>query len=364
LTKSVDPEAEGRFQRRLSEPEFAESLPWPAEAIAPIAPAGYPSLRAGDLAAVRHRGSFIRPCPATPRYNCCGLNIVHIGQGCDFGCSYCVLSAYLGSEAVIVFGNAATDGLMELSERLDAMAAGTFSPPPGASAPSHRFCTGEFTDSLILGDRLGLTAKLVELFRDRPPFTLEIKTKTGKLDGLLDLGHGGRTVISFSVNAPEISAKEEPLAAPLLSRLDAAARAAAKGWRIGLHLDPLVYHPGWERGYEALAKLVAERLDPESIAWVSMGCLRYPPALKPIMLRKRPSALFDAEFVRGGDGKMRYPRPLRTLMYREVAGFLAPALGPRTIVYLCMESGRVWREAMGSDPGTEGLTAMFQGPLP
>jgi spore photoproduct lyase len=263
-----------------------------------------------------------------------------------------------------LFGNAATDGLDELSARLDAMAAGTHAPPAGAAAPSHRIRTGEFPDSLLLGDRLGLSAALVELFSDRPPFTLELKTKTDKVEPLLSLGHRGRTVISFSVNAPEVCAREESLAAPLLSRLEAAAKAAAKGYRVGLHLDPLIYFPGWEKGYQALASLVSERLDPKSIAWVSMGCLRYPPALKEVMLRTRPSALFDAEFVRGGDGKMRYPRPLRRLMYRTVKSLLAPALGPETIVYLCMESGRIWREVMGRDPGTDGLTAMFQGPLP
>jgi spore photoproduct lyase len=77
------------------------------------------------------------------------------------------------------------------------------------------------------------------------------------------------------------------------------------------------------------------------------------------MLARRPSRLFDPEFVRGGDGKMRYPRPTRRLMYRTVLARLRPALGPDTIVYLCMESGRLWREVMGFDPGTAGLTAMF-----
>ncbi|MDR1657980.1 MAG: DNA photolyase [Deltaproteobacteria bacterium] len=347
-----------RFKRLVSEEQFASTLSWPTVTIPPMGPADYPTLSAGDLAVTQHRGSFIRPCPATPRYNCCGLNIFHFGQGCDLGCMYCILSAYLGSEAVILFGNVA-DGLAELEGRLALMSSSNFTPPPGSPVPSNRFCTGEFTDSLLLDEETKLSEKLIALFRDRPPFFLELKTKTARIDHLLDLDHAGRTVISFSVNAPQICCQEEPLAASLLDRLSAAARAANKGYPVGLHFDPLIYHPNWEKGYEQTCHLIAEHLAPESVAWVSLGCFRYLPALKPIMLRSRPSSLFDAEFIRGGDGKMRYPRPLRQHIYRTVLDFLRPKIGPQTKVYLCMESGRVWREVFGYDPGTAGLTSMF-----
>ena len=357
----LETDPERRFQRRLAEPEFANTFPWTATVVDPVRPANYPSLSSGDLIAARHRGTFIRPCPATPRYNCCGLNIFHFGQGCDLGCSYCVLSAYLGSEAIILFGNAETDGLQELERRLDDMASGTLSIPPGGAEPSHRFCTGEFTDSLLLDERTGLSEKLVALFKNRAPLTLELKTKTSRIDHLLGLDHGGRTVISFSVNAPKVCQSEEPLAAPLDERLLAASRAAAAGYPIGLHFDPLIYFPGWEDGYAETARRIGQKIPPDTIAWVSLGCFRYLPALKPNILKRRPSALFDAEFIRGQDGKMRYPRPLRRLMYRTVLDLLGPVLGPRTIVYLCMESGRVWKEVMGRDPGTAGLTAMFKG---
>ena len=67
------------------------------------------------------------------------------------------------------------------------------------------------------------------MFANRPDHILELKSKTDHIDGLLDLDHGGRTVISFSVNAPAICETEERLAAPLAKRLAAAERARESG---------------------------------------------------------------------------------------------------------------------------------------
>ncbi|MDR2442599.1 MAG: DNA photolyase [Deltaproteobacteria bacterium] len=351
-----------RFSRLLTEEEFIDSPPWskwPAQVIAPIKPSQYGDLMAGDLVVTKHQGSFLRPCPATPRYNCCGLNIFHFGQGCDLGCSYCILSAYLGTEAVIVFGNI-SDGLEALKTRLDQMKLGLYQPLSGAPEPSYRFCTGEFTDSLLLDSQTKLSEKLIAIFRDRPPFILELKTKTAEVDHLLNLDHGGRVVISFSVNSLFISQNFEPKAAPIIDRLKAAEKASKYGYKIGLHFDPIVFYPGWERGYEDIISQMAQILDSKAIAFISLGCFRYLPALKPVMLKTRPSPLFNAEFIRGGDGKMRYPRPIRRLMYRRVLEFLKPLIHPTTKVYLCMESGRIWQEVFGFDPGTSGLTSMFK----
>lgn len=315
--------------------------------IASVGPAGYPSFGQGDLLVTRHRGAFVKPCPATLNYNCCGLQIFHFGLGCTLGCRYCILSAYLGTEALVLFGNV-EQGLEELKELL------TQNP---AERPK-RFCTGEFTDSLLLDRRSGLAAELIELFARSDAALLELKTKTDYVDHLLDLDHRGRTVVSFSVNAPEICRREEGRAAPLTARLAAARRAAQAGYPIGLHFDPIIQHPGWEDGYARTAGLIGQYLSGAQVAWVSLGCFRYLPSLKELMLARHPETdIYNAEFISGGDGKMRYPRPIRTRLYRFVAAALKRVLPPSTLVYMCMESSRLWRDVFGRDPGTEGLTA-------
>ncbi len=56
---------------------------------------------------------------------------------------------------------------------------------------------------------------------------------------------------------------------------------------------------------------------------------------------------------------MRYPRPLRTHIYRQVVRALEPVLPAGAVIYMCMESPRVWRDVFGRDPGTRGLTDLL-----
>ncbi len=46
------------------------------------------------LRLMKHKGAFVKPCPGTPQYLCCGLQILHIGQGCPMDCTYCALQVY------------------------------------------------------------------------------------------------------------------------------------------------------------------------------------------------------------------------------------------------------------------------------
>ncbi|MEW5723522.1 MAG: spore photoproduct lyase family protein [Thermodesulfobacteriota bacterium] len=300
-----------------------------------------------DLLLTRHQGDFWKPCPGTRGYNCCGLRILHFGLGCSLDCTYCILQEYLDTRALVLFGNL-DQALDELSSRLQ---------DPGF-AP-RRFCTGEFTDSLFLEELTGLGAKLVALFSRAPGWLLELKTKTDNVGGLLDLDHGGRTIISFSLNAPGPARTEERRAAPLTRRLEAAARAARAGYRLGFHFDPLLLHPGWEEGYERLVGDLFDRVPAERVAWISLGAFRFQPELKEVIRRRHPAShITDQEFVRAADGKMRYLRPIRVSLYQRLVSAIQRA-APGVTLYLCMESPRVWREVFGFDPGTEGLTRML-----
>ena len=82
-----------------------------------IAPADYPEFSSGQLLLTQHRGAFIKPCPGTRGYNCCGLQIIHFGLGCYLDCSYCILQGYLDTRALVLFGNV-EEGLSQLGERL------------------------------------------------------------------------------------------------------------------------------------------------------------------------------------------------------------------------------------------------------
>lgn len=307
-----------------------------AEARAAIELEADPLLRGKRiLRLLRHRGAFVKPCPGTPAYVCCGLQIVHIGQGCPMDCRYCALQVYFNRPVLEVFVNQ-DDLVRDLKKHLDDY-------PDRA----HRLCTGEFTDSLALEPLTGYAARLVGLLRDTANVLLEIKTKTDFIAPLLNLEPSNRIIVSFSVNALPVSRSEELRATPLESRIGAAARAQRHGYRVGFHFDPIIPYSGWEEDYFQTVDAIFAKVDRERIAWLSLGVLRFVPALKEVSLdRFGPVPYFHDAFVRGLDGKSRVTADRRIAVYRRLADRIR-SHSPDARIYLCMESPYVWRSSLG-----------------
>lgn len=295
------------------------------------------------LLLTRNRGRFFKPCPGTKEYICCDYQVLNIGMNCPMDCVYCILQAYLNNPYLSFFVNI-EDLLAELTEAF-------------AQDPDHfwRIGTGEFTDSLALDRLTGLSRILVEFMRDKQNAVLELKTKTAVIENLEGLDHGNRTIVAWSLNSPKIVAREEIRTAALDQRLAAAARCADWGYRLAFHFDPIIYHEGWELSYaETIGKLFAA-VPKESIAWISMGCLRFLPPLKKIALERFPkSRFFYEEFIEGLDGKARYFRAQRVEMYRHLYRLLQKHADPATCIYLCMENNEIWQEVLGFVPEERG----------
>ncbi|MEW6530963.1 MAG: radical SAM protein [Thermodesulfobacteriota bacterium] len=286
------------------------------------------------LRLMRHRGAFVKPCPGTKEYVCCGLQILHIGQGCPMDCRYCALQAYFNRPVLEVFVN--------VSEMLDGLRERVSEEPNRF----HRICTGEFTDSLALDPITDLASKLVHFFSQQTNASLEIKTKTDFVETLLDIDPRGRVVLSFSMNAAEIASLEERRAASLKRRLQAAAQAQNKGYMLGFHFDPIIPFQGWEQGYYRTIDRIFRLIDPQRIAWISLGVLRFVPDLKEIVrARFGPLRYFHDGFVRGLDGKQRLPVQRRIEIYKRLADRIRTH-APETRIYLCMESPYVWERAL------------------
>ncbi len=289
-----------------------------------------------------YRGRFVRRCPGTRRYLCCGYRILHIGLQCSLQCTYCILQAYFNQPNLRLFGNV-EEMLRPLAEEL-------------AAHPDelHRFGTGEFTDSLLLDPYTRLSRLLVPFFAGKPNAVLELKTKTDFVDSLLNLPHGGNTIVAWSLNAPAIRRSEERRAASIGERLKAARRCAEAGYKLAFHFDPLIEHPGWRRGYGEVLDRLFDAVDPGDIVWISMGAFRFMPELKAVIQdRHAESRIVYGEFIRGLDGKIRYFRDVRVELFHRLYERIRAA-DPDLCVYLCMESEDVWREALGFTPEERG----------
>ena len=189
---------------------------------------------------------------------------------------------------------------------------------------------------------------------------LEIKTKTDFIDHLPSIPKHN-VLISWSLNPQEIVRGEEHKAAPLKSRLKAAKAAIKKGYRLAFHFDPLLIFKGWETKYAKLITQMTREIPEKEVMWISMGSFRYPPPLRRILDKRFPkSKILSGEFIKGLDGKMRYFRPDRTLLYRTVHEMIRKKWTD-VFVYFCMENSTIWNDVMGTSPrNNEHLDQMFQ----
>lgn len=281
-------------------------------------------------------GRSFKPFPESEQYLSCDYYTLHLAEGCDLECSYCILQAYLTNPLLTVYVNL-PEMLANLGRTLDA--------DPGRF---FRIGTGQLADSLSLDHLTGFSEHLVPFFRERENAVLELKTKTDNIDRLLSLSSGGRAIVSWSMNTEEIQKQEEHKTATLDERLAAAEKiCSSTDHRVGFHFDPIIDAEGWRENYSAVIRKLFSKIPSERIAWLSLGCLRFMPDLKPIMQERFPkSRLSLGEWVRGMDGKLRYFKPVRIEIYRTLVSMIRE-ISPDVTVYLSMESPEVWHEVFG-----------------
>jgi spore photoproduct lyase len=276
----------------------------------------------------QNKGAFLKDCPGTRFYTCCGYKILHIGTFCNMDCSYCILQAYFHPPVLQYFVN--TDDLFSELDKLF------------ASNRIYRVGTGEFTDSLLWEPWTHLSSLLVPKFSDQDGAVLELKSKTSAIDELKGLNHNRKTVVSWSLNSISVIRKEERGTASLSARLRAASLCESWGYPLGFHFDPLIIYKGCEEDYRYVVEQIFRHVSANNIVWISLGSFRYMPSLKPIIQERFPdSKIVYGEFIPGLDGKMRYFKPLRIALYRKMISWIKE-LAPQVLIYLCMEGQSVY----------------------
>lgn len=279
-----------------------------------------------------YRGQTVHKCPGSRGHLCCNYLTIDLYLGCSIGCTYCIMKSYLNFSPLTVYADPTPS-----IQRIQAL----------AHQYPHRILrvgTGETGDSLLLDPLFGLSSQLIEGLADLPNVYLELKTKTTHADHLLDIPVKGNTIIAFSLNAKEIQEGEEGTSASIEERIIAAVKAAEAGYGLAFHFDPIFRFSNWRESYSYTIDLL-KQVPSHRIRWISLGTLRFTPALRDRM-EDRPH-LFE-EFVPCRDGKYRYLQPIRIQMYRWFLGQLSTFTDAP--IYLCMESADVWKAVYGDIP--------------
>lgn len=252
-------------------------------------------------------------------------------SNCHLECTYCILQSYLENNPVITIFVNIEEILERLAEQIKRVPAGSV------------IGTGRIADSLALEGISEQNRYLIPFFarlaqRARQASSLlELKTKSDQVENILRLDHGGRTVVSWSLNPEAIIDREEYKTASLEGRLAAASKAALAGYPVGFHFDPVILHEGWRESYARTIDSAFRAISSERIAWASVGTLRYPALQGRIMRGRFPKNSAIHEGLVSTDRRLlHYPDSLREEMQSFLEAKILAHL-PKGKAYRCMD---------------------------
>lgn len=245
-------------------------------------------------------------------------------SNCHLECTYCILQSYLQNNPVITIFTNIEEVLERLGQQLNQL-------PPGSVVG-----TGKIADSLAL-DEISEHTKFLVPFFARRGFTLELKTKSDRIQNLLGLDHKGRTVVSWSMNPTEMIEREEYKTASFEERLHAAKRVVKEGYPVAFHFDPVILHEGWEENYRRAIEKIFDAIPGNRITWMSLGTLRFPARQAQIMRKRFPKNRKILEGLISSNRRcLHYADNLREETLSFLEGKMTPCL-PKEKIYRCMD---------------------------
>jgi spore photoproduct lyase len=253
---------------------------------------------------------------------------------CPYGCKYCYLAGTQGvrfSPTVKVYVN-----LPEMLGQIDRIASRLRRPTA--------FYLGKPQDALALDPLTAYSTILVPFFAQHPWARLILLTKSAHAERLLELEHLGHTILSWSVNPPEVCALFEENVPGMDERLEAMRRVAEKGYPVRAVMMPIIPVDQWEKIYATFTQRLLETVP---IQRLTLGGVCIYSGARRLMERKmgRENAIsthIADGFPSAGDGRMRYPQALRHRAYSLIIE-TAQRLRPDLEIALCLEEMPLWQ---------------------
>lgn len=283
------------------------------------------------------KSEIYRRCPAASEKGiCCDLQTLNIVDNCTLGCTYCFLQNHKGEKEVKFPTN--------LRERLESLEI-----DPNKRV---RIGTGEYSDSLLWGNRDGILEDLCNFAKKHPNIILELKTKTANISWLLENDVPANVCCSWSLNPQVVIDNEEPGSVSLEQRFEAARKVADKGIAIAFHIHPMIWYEGWEEGYRSLIQRIRKDFVPAEILWFSMGSITWIRGMPHVLrnnLRKTKALQMPTEVT--PDNKITYSFEIREKMY-SLALEEWGTWKNDVWTYLCMEFPPMWQKVLGKTYAT------------
>jgi spore photoproduct lyase len=276
----------------------------------------------------RKEGELVKEAPPAYGYgNAPHYYFIH-SYNCIYECEYCYLQGYFSSPDIVLFVN-----YDEMVERMKAIVKNV---EPGV--PEVWFHAGEFSDSLALSNITGELEHYYHFLRETPLAKIELRTKSANIKSLLALTPLPNLIVSFTLNHEDATRLIEHKTASLNGRLKAMKTLASHGFRLAIHLDPLLADNAAEERYKLLSKQIFSELEPDALEYISLGIVRFSDDTWQAFQKNYPtSKILSNAFHTTPDGKRKIDRSLRRPLLKQVFSSLAEAGMPPEKIYFCME---------------------------
>lgn len=201
---------------------------------------------------------------------------------------------------------------------------------------------GELGDPLAVDYITGFAKQIIPFMPEHAPGTrLLFLTKSDCVDEILELDHGGQSIISFSLNTETVFQQLEHRTASPESRLAAAAKVQKAGYEVRLRIDPVIFYSTWEKDYIELVDKIFQFVQPTRI---TIGEYRPSNGLANHIGSRFPDSpllRINKSMVREG-GKLRYKKGQRIEMFRTIIETIKQNRSDIHIA-LCKEQPQIWK---------------------
>jgi spore photoproduct lyase len=217
------------------------------------------------------------------------------------------------------------------------------------------FYLGKLQDGLALEPLSGYARTMIPFFARHHHARMVVLTKSAEVENLLDLDHRGHTILSWTVNAPEVVREFETNTPAVSYRIDAMRQCAQAGYPVRAVLMPIIPIVDWSTVY---GRFIATLLESVPLSRITLGSIcSYPQAQRLMelklskdngissLLRGSPTTTPLSRFRRGAggegggqspDGRLRFGYTVRKEVYRHLIECIR-RVRPDLEIGLCLE---------------------------
>ena len=250
---------------------------------------------------------------------------------CPYDCKYCYLAGTPGvkfSPTVKIFLN-----IDQILGQIGKIASKLTEPTA--------FYLGKLQDGLALDSLTGYSRIMIPFFAGQKFARMVVLTKCGNVENLLNLEHGGHTILSWSLNPLEVSRTFETNVPSVLSRITAMKKCSVAGFPIRAVLMPIIPIENYRQIYSDFLELLLSNIRLERIT-LGQIC-SYSTALQLTNKKLGPDNPITARLqkTKSPDGRLRFPTQLRIRVYKHLIKKIRE-IQPGLQIALCLEEQTIF----------------------